>query len=158
MFLMALGMSTSFLGAIYYYAVNQQVATGPGQNTEEWLDGDSVWNQVRLHQRLFQVWADGGVAPVFWTPDHLWVWQPPADAKPWKAVNLRGFCQPQAVLLRNLSLAKHGPVLRQFIFYSAMLALGLLLLLIVVMKTIYNASRPYQWPARNSTRRARGPV
>ena len=129
--LTAFGIAISFLGATYNYAMAQLAATAPAQNTAEWLVHDPVWNPIRLHQRLFGVWLDGGTAPVYWTPEHLWVWAPPPDAKPWKPVNLRDFCQPQAAILRDWHVAQRLPV-----FHMAMLGIGLLSLVTAITKTV----------------------
>src|SRR5204863_7046279 len=97
----AVGLSISFLGAFFYYDSRLRAATAAGENTMEWLDGDTVWNEVAFNARLFSVWLKGGNEAVLWTPPHLWVWTPPPDAQPWKTINLREYADPQAFLLRH---------------------------------------------------------
>jgi hypothetical protein len=140
--LAVVGVVISFLGAVYYYAILQSVATGPGQNTEEWMDGDTVWNPIRLHARLFRAWFTGGTAPVLWTPAHLWVWDPPPDAKPTKSVDLRQFCEPQSVLLRAWRAPKDGAALRAEAICLLSLAFGIALLLLAVVALHRESRRP----------------
>ena len=84
-----------------------------GQNTLEWITGDSVWNEVYFDAKLFRVWLlEPGNAPVVWTPSHIWVWAPPADPQPWRSINLRDYCQPQSFMVRFWHVPKNGVVLK----------------------------------------------
>ena len=74
--------------------------------------------------------------PVMWTPAHIWVWVPPADALPWKSINLRQYCQPQSFVVRFWDVPKSGVVLVVFLVYVGSLAVGLLSLTWVVLRTI----------------------
>src|SRR5439155_26834676 len=98
----ALGVIISVLGALYYYGVLHLATMQAGQNTYESLNGDSTWNAVRFHARLFHIWMQKETSPVLWTPAHVWMYEPPPGALPWKAIDLRPLCQPQSFLLRFL--------------------------------------------------------
>ncbi len=134
--LAALGLVISFLGAFYYYGVQDIAATRAGQNTIEWITSDTNWNHVLFNARLFHVWMDKGTAPVLWTPKHTWVWTPPSDAPPWKSVNLRDYCQPQSFMLRFWNAPKPGVVMRVFATYVFCLVLGVALLIWVGVRTV----------------------
>ena len=134
--LAAVGVPISFLGAFYYYGMQEFAMKNAGQNTLEWITGDSVWNHIEFNARLFRVWLHGGTAPVMWTPAHIWIWTPPADAQPWKSIDLRQFCQPQSFMLRFWHVPKNGIVMAIFLLYLGSLVVGLLLLVWVVVRTI----------------------
>ena len=134
--LVLVGLVISFLGAFYYYGVMDYAMRDAGQNTLEWITGDSVWNHIMLNARLFGVWFHGGTAPVMWTPAHIWVWEPTADALPWKSINLRQYCQPQSFVVRFWDVPKSGVVLVIFLVYVGSLVVGLLSLTWVVLRTI----------------------
>lgn len=132
-----IGLAISFLGALYYYGELDFAAAQAGQNTIEWLTGDDSWNPIEFHARLFTVWLlDQGTAPVLWTPTHIWVWTPPAGAAPWKSVNLRDYCEPQALLIRFWRAPRNGRIPRLFILYLLALILGIGLLAWVVARTV----------------------
>jgi len=60
-----LGTVISFLGAFYYYGVRDFAMKDAGQNTAEWITGDSVWNAVNFNAKLFRVWLfDRGNATI----------------------------------------------------------------------------------------------
>jgi hypothetical protein len=130
------GIGISFLGAFYYYGARGWAAEAAGQNTLEWFAGDSVWNEVRFDARLFNVWWKGGTGPVRWTPEHRWVWTPPADAQPWKTVNLRDYADPQSFLLYYWKAPLEGQARTIFRICLISLVLGPLLLLWVIANTI----------------------
>src|SRR5262249_30046059 len=90
------GFAISFLGAFYYYGVRGWAADAAGQSVLEWLEGDSVWNEVHFDARLFSVWIKGGKDPVPWSPVHVWAWTTPPNAPPWKVINLRDYADPQS--------------------------------------------------------------
>ena len=121
----ALGVVISFLGALYYYGVLHAATMQAGQNTLEALAGDPVWHAVRFHARLFDAWLNRGPGPVWWTPAHIWMYEPPAGTPPWKAIDLRGYCEPQSVLLNAIH---KGSMLPHTGFYAISLAAGVLLL------------------------------
>ena len=129
------GAAISFLGAFYYYGLPLLAGAKTGQNTIEWLTSDSVWNPVEFHARLFRTWVEGGTAPVLWSPKHAWAYQPPPDAQPWKSVDLRELCAPQALMLRLWSAPKDGRTLGFFIFHFAALVVGLLSLIAATVST-----------------------
>src|ERR1035438_8438632 len=134
--LAAIGVTISFLGAFYYYGLQDFAARETNQNTIEWVTGDPDWNQVVFNARLFRIWLKGGTAPVVWTPKHIWIWTPPPDAPAWKSVDLRKYCQPQSFMLRFWHVPKSGIVLVVFLVYVGSLVVGVLLLTWVVLRTI----------------------
>ena len=131
-----IGLVISFLGAFYYYGLLDFAMKDAGQNTVEWINGDSTWNPIEFNARLFRVWFHGGTAPVMWTPAHIWIWTPPADAQPWKSIDLRPFCQPQSFMLRFWHVPKNGIVMAIFLLYVGSLVVGLLSLAWVALRTI----------------------
>jgi hypothetical protein len=133
------GVCVSFLGAFYYYGVRDFAMTAAGQNTLEWITGDSVWNAVWFHSRLFGVWLTSARdSPVLWTPKHLWLWTPPPDAPPWKTINLRDYCQPQSFMARFWHVPKQGIVAKIFATYVSCLAAGAFLLYWVGLRTMHD--------------------
>jgi hypothetical protein len=134
--LAAIGVTISFLGAFYYYGLQEFAAKEAGQNTLEWITGDADWNHVLFNARLFRVWLEGGTAPAVWTPKHLWVWSPPPDAQLWKSVDLRKYCQPQSFMLRSWHVPLRGTALAIFIMYVGSAISGLLLLAWVICRTV----------------------
>jgi hypothetical protein len=142
--LVVLGVGISFLGAAFYYGQRDFAAKATGQNTLEWMNGDSVWNPIAFHARLLRVWLKAGDSPVIWTPKHIWVWTPPPDAMTWQSINLREYCQPQSSLLRLWAAPKQGTAVRIFTLYLTCLIVGVLLLIWVVVRSIrdqrYNAA------------------
>ena len=99
--LAGVGLVVSFLGAFYNYGVHLAAGIAAGQNTIEWLTGDRVWNEVVFRSRLLRVWLSDGQDPVFWIPEHVWVWTPPEGAPMWRLIDLRDYAQPQALLLND---------------------------------------------------------
>jgi hypothetical protein len=135
--LTVIGIAVSFLGAAYYYGQRDFAAAATAQNTLEWLNGDSVWNPIAFHARLFRVWLlESGTAPVMWTPQHTWVWTPPPDPMPWKSINLRDYCQPQSFILHFWHTPKQGVGVRIFATYVFCFVLGVPLLIWVVIRTV----------------------
>jgi hypothetical protein len=134
--LAALGLVISFLGAFYYYGVQDIAAARAGQNTIEWITGDTDWNHITFNARLFRIWRAGGTGPVPWTPRHTWVWRPPPEAQDWKTIDLREFCQPQSVMVRFWNAPKSGVVLVVFRMYVASFLLGLAFLTWAVVRTL----------------------
>ena len=105
-----LGVIISFLGSLYYYGVLHVATMDAGQNTLETLAGDSVWNAIRFHSRLLDVWLHGGAGPVWWTPRHIWMYEPPPGAPPWKEIDLRRLCEPQSILLKSIRKGQMTPL------------------------------------------------
>jgi hypothetical protein len=135
--LSVIGLAISVLGAFYYYGVRDFAMKATDQNTVEWEDGDLVWNPITFHARLFRVWLHAsGSAPVLWTPKHTWQWTAPPDAKPWKSIDLRDYCQPQSFMVRFWHAPKNGIVLRIFATYVSSLVLGVLMLAWVALSTV----------------------
>jgi len=131
------GVAVSFLGAFYYYGVRDFAMTNAGQNTLEWITGDSVWSPVHFNAKLFRIWLlEPGNSPVLWTPSHIWVWAPPPDAPPWKSINLRDYCQPQSFMVRFWHIPKSGVVLRIFVVDVFSLVFGVLMLIWVTLRTV----------------------
>jgi hypothetical protein len=131
------GAVVSFLGAFYYYGVQDFAMKDAGQNTAEWITGDTVWNPVEFNARLFAVWfSENGNAPVLWSAKHIWVWTPPPDTPPWKSINLRDYCQPQSFMVRFWHVPKSGVVFRIFVTYLFSLILGVLMLAWVIVRTV----------------------
>ena len=134
--LATLGLLISFLGAFYYYGAQDIAAARAGQNTIEWITGDTQWNHVTFNARLLRIWLRGGAGPVLWTPKHTWVWHPPAAAQGWRSVDLRDFCEPQSFMVRFWNAPKPGVVLVVFRMYVASLVLGLVFLTWAVLRTL----------------------
>jgi multisubunit Na+/H+ antiporter MnhB subunit len=132
----AFGLAISFLGAFYYYGGRGTASDATGQNTLEWLAGDSVWNEIVFDARLFSVWVKGGKDPVLWTPSHVWAWTPPAGAQPWKSINLRDYADPQSFLLYYWKVPLDGSAQVIFRICWISLLLGPVLLIWVVARTI----------------------
>jgi hypothetical protein len=130
-----LGVVISFLGAFYYYGSRVGAAADARQNTMQWLTGDPVWNEIAFNARAFSVWRSG-CPPTPWTPVHIWVWAPPPGAEPWKTIDLQAYCKPQSVLLQWWSKPAEGPAPAIFRLYLVSLILGIILLVLVVIKTI----------------------
>jgi len=147
-----LGVAISFLGAFYYYGVRGFAAESAGQNTMQWLDGDSVWSEIEFYARLFNTWLKRGTEPVLWTPVHIWVWTPPANAQPWKAVNLRDYAAPQSFLLFFWKTHLEGSNLVLFRICWVSLVLGPLLLAWVTWRTIRGAPAAAFTPALTLTK------
>jgi hypothetical protein len=99
--LFGVGVVISFLGAFYYYGARPGAMLDGGHNTMEWINGDMSWSEVTFNAREFGNWL-GHCPSVEWTPRHVWVWEPPPGAQPWKAIDLKRYCQPQATILRGL--------------------------------------------------------
>jgi hypothetical protein len=140
--LATLGLLISFLGAFYYYGVQDFAAARAAQNTTEWLTGDTVWNHIDFNARLFRVWLKGGTVPALWTPRHYWVWRPPPGAQEWKSMDLRDFCQPQSFMVRFWHVPKNGVVLKIFRMYVTSLLLGLVFLAWAVVRTLMEDRSP----------------
>ena len=132
----SIGVAISFLGAFFYYGERPSASEDAGQNTMEWLAGDTTWNEVVFDARLFSVWVKGGTEPVFWTPVHVWAWTPPKDAIPWKSVNLRTYTVPQSFLLNRWNLQLNPIELMIFRICWISMIVGPLLLLWVVARTL----------------------
>ena len=143
--LAVIGLSISFLGAFYYYPSRPWAAFMAGQNTMEWLVGDTVWNEVEFDARLFRVWLKDGNEPVLWTPSHIWVWMKPPETQPWKTINLRDLADPQSFLLSHWKKPLDGPGLVIFRVCWISLFIGPLVLLWVIWATIKSglAPKPY---------------
>jgi hypothetical protein len=136
--LAAVGLAISFLGAFYYYGQRLTAVYDGGQNTMEWLVGDPVWNEIHFNAGEFRLWLKG-CPPTRWTPAHNWVRESPAGPPPWKAIELRDYCQPQALLLREWHSHLDGMEATLFKVCAALLPLGLLSLIAVLYRTIREA-------------------
>jgi hypothetical protein len=123
-----LGVAISFLGSFFYYGGRGSATHEARQNTMEWITSDNVWNEVAFNARLFQVWWKGGSEPVLWTPSHIWVWEPPADVPPPKAIDLRKYSEPQSFILYYWSRNRTPVQETQLRFYLFCFGSGLLLL------------------------------
>jgi len=131
-----IGVWISFLGAFYYYGLQDFAAKEVRQNTLEWMTGDEDWNHILFNARIFHVWATGGTAPVWWSTQHIWIWSPPTDVAPSKPLNLRDYCQPQSFMVRFWRVPKSGLVLHIFVTYVSSLVLGILLLGWVILRAV----------------------
>jgi hypothetical protein len=136
LFLAAVGVVTSFLGAFYYYGARGWALDAARQNTMEWLTSDTVWNEVTFNARLFQVWLRSGGKPVPWTPEHIWVWTKPPDVPAWRTINLQDYCKPQSFLLANWQSALSGTSLALFRLYLFSGFLGFVSLGWVFLRTV----------------------
>jgi hypothetical protein len=133
--LAAAGLAVSFLGAFYYYGERGGAAGASDQSVLEWLAGDNVWNEVVFNARLFGVWVKGGADPAPWTPVHIWAWERPPNAPPWKTVNLREYADPQSFMLYywNMPLKESDRIIFR-ICLTALFA-GPLLMVWVIART-----------------------
>ena len=134
--LTTVGVVISFLGAFFYYGHVHFATIQAGQNNLEWLAGDTVWNPVRFHGRLFRTWLRGSSTPVLWSPGHFWMYDPPPGMPPEKAIDLRDFAKPQAKLLRLWNAPKAGQNLWVFVFYLGAFAIGAASSILAAMMTI----------------------
>jgi len=134
-FLGVIGTCISFLGAFYYYGSRAGALFDGGQNTMEWLIGDPAWNEITFDARAFHVWLKGCPSTP-WTPLHIWVWEAPPGAAPWKSVELQKFCQPQSILLREWGNPSEGILLKLFRACQVALVIGVLSLLVLIGRTI----------------------
>jgi hypothetical protein len=125
--LAALGFWVSFLGAFFWYGVQQRAAIDVSQSTLEAMQGDTVWNPVLLDERLFSYYLHGGQR--FWTPGHIWWFEKPPDAPAVRDVDLAKYAFPQSFLIRFCRVPLHGGPKRLWYFYLACLPVGLLLLI-----------------------------
>jgi hypothetical protein len=136
--LAAAGLALSSLGAFSYYGEFHSAMQAAGQNTMEWINGDTVWIEPIFEARLVRTWMHPGSEPVPWTATHVWVWEPPRDAPPgWKTINLREYATPQSALLQNWHTKLEGT--NRTIFRLALLSLiaGPLLLIWTVWRTCW---------------------
>ena len=130
-----IGLCISFLGAFYYYGVQNFAAKEVNQNTMEWMTGDEDWNQVLFNARLFRVWFDGKPGPALWSAKHVWTWAPPADPMEWKSVDLVKYCQPQSFMVRYWHVPLPGIARGIFVMYVSSAIIGLMLLAWVTWRT-----------------------
>lgn len=145
--LACVGVVFSFLGSFFPYGVQDFAMRKAGQNTMEWITGDSAWNDVAFHARLFSVWLTATNVPQMWTPAHLWVWEPPTDAQTWRTIDLREFCEPQSMLLRLWNVPISGPARASFRLVELSGIAGPLFLFWTVVGTI----RSHRTCARGDT-------
>jgi len=132
----ALGVAISFLGAFYYYGSRSSAMYAGGQNTMEWIAGDSVWNEVAFDARAFNVWIEGCTEASPWTPKHIWVWELPPGTPPWKTIDMRTYCRPQSFLLQHWSEPLQGSLLSVLRMYLFCIIAGPLLLAAVVWRSV----------------------
>jgi hypothetical protein len=133
--LIGIGMVISFLGSFLYYGTKHWALFDSGQNTMEWLNGDPKWNEVTFAAREFRQWRKG-CPPFPWTNSHIWVWEPPPGAQPWKTLDLAQYCQPQSLLItawRHPPDALGRKLLR---VNQGGLLVGLISLIVVVLRTV----------------------
>jgi hypothetical protein len=130
-----LGVVVSFLGAFHYYGTRLYAIGEAHQNTLQWMIGDPLWNEIAFDARAFSVWYNGG-KPTPWSTAHIWVWDAPPGAQPWKTIDLKVYCNPQSILLQFWSLPKQGTVLTIFRIFLASLIMGAVLLFLVVIRAI----------------------
>jgi hypothetical protein len=124
--LAALGFWVSFLGAFFWYGVQQQAAISVSQSTLETLQGDIIWNPILLDERLFSYYLHGGER--FWTPSHTWWFAKPNDAPVVRDVDLAQYAFPQSFLIRYWHAPFHGGLKRLWYFYLLCVPVSLLLL------------------------------
>jgi hypothetical protein len=131
-----LGVVFSFLGSFSFYESRVRASADAHQNTIQWLTGDFVWNEIAFNARAFSVWRSGG-SPTPWIPFHIWwILAPPPGAEPWKTIDLQAYCKPQSFLLQWWDKQPGGTSPVIFRMYMFSLILGIMLLVLVVIKTI----------------------
>jgi hypothetical protein len=141
--LSVIGVAISFLGVFSYYGARDSAMKATDQNTVEWQDGDPVWNPITFNARIFRVWLRNSPTPVLWTPWHNWQWTAPPDVMPWKTIDLREYCRPQSFMVRDWQLPKDRLALKIFALYVFSLALGVLMLIWVVLRTAHEQKAEY---------------
>lgn len=129
------GIVVSFFGSFFYYGRLHGAQTATGQPILEALQTDPVWNHIRFNERLFRVWLasdEAGPRRTWWVAKHKWFFKPPADAEPWKGVDLSKEAVPQSVLVRALEAEHRSPVDRIWlpIYLGSAAAGGVLLVLV----------------------------
>ncbi len=101
----ALGLLVNLPGALVAYTGLHLAATNSSRSTLTALQYDPTFNHVRFNYRLLGLWMaakfGGAKQPALWPPPQAWWFAKPADAPPDKAVDLREWATPQAVLLRG---------------------------------------------------------
>jgi hypothetical protein len=133
--LIAIGMVISFLGSFFYYGIKQWAQFDSGQNTMEWLNGDPKWNEVTFAAREFRQWRKG-CPPFPWTNTHIWVWEAPPGAQPWKTLDLAQYCQPQSPLVTSMRFTPDDATRRVLRVNKGGLIVGLILLIVVGVRTV----------------------
>ncbi|HET9217020.1 MAG TPA: hypothetical protein VFR18_08580 [Terriglobia bacterium] len=132
--LAAIGVSISFLGAFFYYGYRGFAMFEAGLNTMEWINGDPLWNEITFYARAFRNWRKGCPSEA-WMPNHVWVWETPKGAAPWKAIDLQHFCTPQIVLIRDWSNPIEGALLTLWRICLVSSVLGVLFLIAAIWST-----------------------
>jgi hypothetical protein len=134
--LIAIGMVISFLGSFFYYGIKQSAQFDSGHNTMEWLNGDPKWSEVLFAAREFRQWRNG-CPPFPWTNTHIWVWEAPPGAQPWKTIDLARYCRPQSALVIAWRVPPSDDLGRRLLRVNqAGLFVGLTLLIVVVVRTV----------------------
>jgi hypothetical protein len=124
--LAAIGLAVSFLGSMFYYGQLHFATIKAGENTLEWMAGDSVWNPVQFHARMLKAWWTG--RPLLWTPVHYWMYEPPPGMPPPKPIDMHAYSDPQPLVLKMLPAPKAGVRLYGFALLCGLAMLGPLLL------------------------------
>jgi len=137
-----IGVCVSFLGAFYYYGLQEFAAKQVDQNTVEWMVGDEDWNQILFNARLFRVWAAGGSGSVSWSAQHIWAWSPPPEPMQWKSLDLIKLCQPQSFMFRYWRVPLTGIARGIFIIYVTSAICGLLLLAWAISRAVSERGAP----------------
>ena len=132
--LAVIGVSISFLGAFFYYGYRGFAMFEAGLNTMEWINGDPSWNEITFYARAFGNWRRGCPSEA-WMPNHVWVWETPKNAAPWKAIDLQHFCTPQIVLIRDWSNPIEGALLTLWRICLVSSVVGVLFLIAAIWST-----------------------
>jgi hypothetical protein len=132
------GMVISFLGAFFYYGNRSGAMFEAGLNTMEWINGDPLWNEITFNARTFRVWRKG-CPSTMWMPHHVWVWEAPKGAAPWKSIDLQYFCTPQTMLFREWGNPLEGDPRTLFRICLVSAVLGALFLVAAIWSTYSEA-------------------
>jgi hypothetical protein len=138
--LAAMGLVVSFLGSMFYYGQVHFATMREGQNTLEWLAGDSVWNPVQFHARMLEAWWKG--RPVLWRPVHYWMYELPAGMPPPKLIDFHAYSDPQPLVLKMSPLPKVGVRLYGFAMLIGLAILGPLMLGVTWWLTVKETAAP----------------
>ncbi len=100
-----LGFAVSFLGTFFYYGSLAGVASGTAPVTIGTFQGDPLWNHVRFHALLLDVWlrlkTGHSSGPELLRPGRPWNFRELSEVSPWSPVDLRQYAVPQPCLLQS---------------------------------------------------------
>jgi len=117
------GLAVSLLGVLFFYGSAFSAARIAGQSNLEWIQGDVVWNPIRLDLRLLRVLLAGGRGRE-WVAAHYWWFFRAPGSPPEAVIDLSSFAHLQALLFRPECPAG----IRVLLVLAGLSGLGVLLL------------------------------